>query len=208
MIQHSSAMTVIPAAHSPDPSASLRRRLRPATRLGVVLGLLIALNLDTLAQAAEPDNNPAVEETAPEVITNADCIDCHQDATLTRTVQGRTVPLAPLVLEIFEASVHGALNCVDCHTGVTELVHESPLPPAQCADCHADETQVYQESIHGVSHSLGASGAANCADCHGAHDILSVKDHRSPVFKLNLPKTCANCHSNPGLTEEYRMRYP
>ena len=59
-----------------------------------------------------------------------------------------------------------------------------------------------------MSHTLGASGAAGCADCHGKHDILSAKSADSPVFKLNLPGTCATCHSNPGLTREYQMKYP
>ena len=27
-------------------------------------------------------------------------------------------------------------------------------------------------------------------------------------FKLNLPNTCATCHSNPGLTKEYQMKFP
>ena len=66
----------------------------------------------------------------------------------------------------------------------------------------------YAASIHGVSHKLGASGAASCWDCHGSHDMLSPKDPESPVFKLNLPGTCAKCHSNPGLTQEYQMKYP
>ena len=68
--------------------------------------------------------------------------------------------------------------------------------------------QDYATSIHGVSHKLGASGAASCWDCHGSHDMLSPKDPDSPVFKLNLPGTCAKCHSNPGLTQEYQMKYP
>jgi hypothetical protein len=61
-------------------------------------------------------------------------------------------------------------------------------------------------SMHGVSHQIGASGAASCWDCHGSHDMLSHKDPKSPVFKLNLPGTCAKCHSNPGLTQEYEMK--
>ena len=59
-----------------------------------------------------------------------------------------------------------------------------------------------------MSKARGASAAAGCADCHGAHDIVPVKNLDSPVFKLNLPVTCAKCHSNPGLTAEYRMKYP
>ena len=55
---------------------------------------------------------------------------------------------------------------------------------------------------------MGASAAASCVDCHGSHDMQPVKHADSPVFKLNLPRTCAKCHSNPGMTAEYRMKYP
>jgi cytochrome b subunit of formate dehydrogenase len=177
-------------------------------RWAFVPGILFALACLGQVRAADADGETAAEDAALEVLSNADCLDCHQDPTLTRTVQGESILLTPLVAETFDSSVHGALSCVDCHASITELVHEGPLPPAQCADCHADQTEVYQNSIHGMSHAMGASGAASCASCHGSHDILPVKDHRSPVFKLNLPKTCASCHSNTGLTDEYRMRYP
>ena len=89
-------------------------------------------------QAAESSAEVPTEAAAAEALTNADCFECHTDPTLTRTVQGRSVALRPLVQETFEASVHGALNCVDCHTAITELVHEGPLPPAQCADGRRD----------------------------------------------------------------------
>jgi len=56
-----------------------------------------------------------------------------------------------------------------------------------------------------MSHAMGASGAATCTNCHGAHEIVPVKQIDSPVFKLNLPQTCANCHSNKSLTDEYRI---
>ena len=96
---------------------------------------------------------------------------------------------------------------MDCHTGIKELVHD-PLGPPDCTHCHEKEAEDYATSIHGVSHLLGASGAANCWDCHGSHGILPVKDPASPVFKLNLPLTCAKCHSNPGLTKEYEINHP
>jgi cytochrome b subunit of formate dehydrogenase len=206
MIWPSNVMTVTPAALSAGMRSFRPLFIRQSLRRAVVLGILCALAVVEPARGAEAE--AALEDADLEVLTNADCLECHQDPALTRTLRGQSIALTPLVPETFDASVHGALSCVDCHSGVTELVHEGPLPPAQCADCHPDETEVYHNSIHGMSHSLGASGAASCADCHGAHDILPVKDHRSPVFKLNLPRTCANCHSNPGLTDEYRMRYP
>jgi cytochrome c553 len=120
-----------------------------------------------------------------------------------------------------ESSADGALShqrlskirprqtqCTDCHSTVKELVHPSGLPPAQCASCHKAEAKQYAGSIHGMSKAMGASAAATCVDCHGSHDMQPVKHADSPVFKLNLPRTCAKCHSNAGITAEYRMKYP
>jgi cytochrome b subunit of formate dehydrogenase len=138
---------------------------------------------------------------------NTDCLDCHLDPTTTRTVQGKTVALL-FPTNTFARSVHAKLYCIDCHQGIKDLVHESKLPPPNCNSCHDKPAREYSASIHGVSHTLGASGAASCWDCHGSHDITPVKQADSPVFKLNLPQTCAKCHANPGLTKEYRIKYP
>jgi len=138
---------------------------------------------------------------------NSDCLDCHLDPNTTRVVNGKTESLV-FPANAFAHSVHANLACVDCHTSIKQLVHDSPLPPPDCTRCHEQEAKAYATSIHGVSHLLGSSGAANCWDCHGSHGILSVTNPASPVFKLNLPFTCAKCHSNPGLTKEYEINHP
>ena len=150
---------------------------------------------------------PRKQTHAPEKFANADCLGCHLDPNTTRVVNGKTESLI-FPTNAFQNSVHAKLACVDCHTGIKDLVHDSPLPPPNCTPCHAKEAKDYATSIHGVSHLLGASGAANCWDCHGSHGILPVNNPASPVFKMNLPFTCAKCHSNPGLTKEYEIQYP
>ena len=142
-----------------------------------------------------------------EVISNSDCLDCHEAEPLPKN-KGGPAKFTGVRSEYFKKSVHGGLNCVDCHTGITDIPHASKLPPPQCASCHAEEARQYATSIHGVSHMMGASGAATCTSCHGSHEIVPVKQLDSPVFKLNLPRTCGKCHDNPGLTEEYRLKYP
>ncbi|MDB6058628.1 MAG: Cytochrome b subunit of formate dehydrogenase-like protein [Verrucomicrobiales bacterium] len=151
---------------------------------------------------------------APASFSNQDCLDCHTDPTTSRMVSGKSVPMAVFPTNDFKTSMHGKLNCVDCHRGFTDLVHEAHPPAPRCDECHEAKSdhdkavKNYAESIHGVSKSMGASAAANCSDCHTAHNIMSVKDPASPVYKLNLPRTCAKCHSNPGINTEYRMKYP
>ena len=139
--------------------------------------------------------------------SNSDCLDCHLDSHNTQIVNGQKVPLAIFPTNNFAKSVHSMLDCTDCHTGVKELVHDK-LPPPDCSGCHEKETKQYTTSIHGMSHALGASGAAQCWDCHGSHNILPVKDPSSPVFKMNLPETCAKCHNSPTLAAEYGIKHP
>ena len=210
-------MIVIPAVSSyschPARRASASAfRIWLGASLAVLLLTFSCASVRGAAAAAEAAADPVV--TAPERIPNADCLDCHTDATLTKNVQGKDVPLPVFQTDLFAQSVHSKLSCQDCHSGIEDLVHDSNPPPAQCVDCHeaqpshAKAAQEYASSIHGVSRSMGSSAAASCADCHGSHHILPAKNSDSTVFKLNLPQTCAKCHSNPGLTKEYEMKYP
>ena len=144
---------------------------------------------------------------APEKFANSDCLGCHLDPNTTMVVNGKTRSLV-FPTKLFAHSVHADLACVDCHAGIKQLPHDSPLPPPNCDLCHEKEAKGYGTSIHGVSHLLGSPGAAECWDCHGSHAILPVSNPASPVFKMNLPFTCAKCHSNSGLTREYEIKHP
>jgi len=140
----------------------------------------------------------------PPVLPNSECLDCHE-AEFKPRKKGQAPEWIGVKPEVFTKSVHGKLNCIDCHAAITGTPHESKLPPAQCATCHEKASSQYARSIHGISHQMGASDAASCASCHGTHDMAPVKQADSPVFKLNLPKTCGTCHDNPKLTKDYRM---
>ena len=124
---------------------------------------------------------------AVDKLANSDCLDCHTDPSNTRMVNGQKVPLAVFPTNGFARSVHSMLDCMDCHTASrnwsTTPTCRRPTAPAATTRKAKD----YATSIHGVSHAMGASGAAQCWDCHGSHDILPVKDPSSPVFKMNLP---------------------
>jgi hypothetical protein len=52
----------------------------------------------------------------------------------------------------------------------------------------------YAASYHGMARKFGSNVAADCASCHGAHEILPSSDPKSAVNKSNLPKTCGKCH--------------
>jgi len=56
-------------------------------------------------------------------------------------------------------------------------------------------------SYHGASNRLGDNRTANCASCHGTHNILPSSDPRSTISKANLARTCGDCH--PGASEHF-----
>jgi cytochrome b subunit of formate dehydrogenase len=141
---------------------------------------------------------------------NSACLECHSDKTLFKTnAAGKGISLFVDEAKLAK-SLHKTNACTSCHADITSKHpdDDKPAQPVSCARCHEAPGKQYAGSIHGASHAMGRSGAANCVDCHGSHDIAPVKQADSPVFKLNLPQTCARCHSNPGLTKEYQMKYP
>ena len=144
------------------------------TRFGTAFCLCLSLLvIPGVVSAAEEEAT-----VSPEVFTNADCLDCHTDPTLSRTVNGLDVLLELVQTNALEKSVHAKLSCVDCHTGITDLVHESNLPPAQCVTCHepqpnhAEALADYADSVHGRSRAAGASAAPNCADCQDRKSVV------------------------------------
>ena len=131
------------------------------------------------------------------------------------------------VLQTYERSIHGkaalagkreAPVCTDCHGEHTIRSHLDPASSVYtttvsvktCGQCHAaekiitkyglpsDRVKTYLESYHGLASEYGVTTVANCASCHGAHNILPASDPLSSVNKKNLPKTCGKCHPNAG----------
>jgi hypothetical protein len=137
-----------------------------------------------------------------------------------------------LILDAYKDSIHGrealrgnpdAPLCVDCH-GEHKLI--SPQDerssasrgrvPDTCSNCHArpevmrkygvpeDRIQTFIESMHGIAAGFGSKVTANCADCHGVHDILPASDPRSRVNPANLAKTCGQVNCHPGMPDKIR----
>lgn len=115
--------------------------------------------------------------------------------------------------------------CTDCH-GVHQI-HDPRTAeyrlnsPQMCANCHTNKeimdryglsTAVYETYVadfHGTTVTLfqkespdAPSNKAVCFDCHGVHDIASMKDpERSLQVKQNILTACQRCH--PGATENF-----
>jgi hypothetical protein len=115
------------------------------------------------------------------------CLECHGQADFSKTgADGK-----PLSLHVdgqkFANSIHGSIGCTGCHADVSTSTHPDKAPaPVSCAQCHDKADATYKASVHGIARRSGSTKAANCADCHGAHDIGSLSDPASPLARRNL----------------------
>jgi len=134
------------------------------------------------------------------------------------------------VAKQFQQSIHGqaisqgnwmAPVCTDCHGIHSIKSHLDPSSPvaaqnlarATCARCHEGmrlsqefgiegrRATTYLASYHGLASQGGSQVVANCASCHGVHNILPSSDPRSTINSANLARTCGQCH--PGVTEKF-----
>lgn len=146
------------------------------------------------------------------------CIVCHSD-----------------IAEETKDSIHSqnGITCQNCHGGdATKADKESAKAPGTgyigipdkkqlvgiCGECHAnvevmnfygirtDQLAQYKTSLHGKKLLQESdTHVAACSDCHGYHDVLAVTDPNSPVYPLNIPKTCNKCHGNEKLMSKYNI---
>ena len=127
---------------------------------------------------------------------NAACLSCHSAKTL-QDQAGHSVYVDEAKQK---ASVHGSLGCNACHTFIKGYPHPEHPSAVNCGACHSNETKNVVESVHAK-----ASGEP-CLSCHGdPHAIVPVKDPQSPVFTLNIPRTCGSCHGNPELAKKFGL---
>ncbi len=130
------------------------------------------------------------------------------------------------VADDYKISVHGkaiargelnAAVCTDCHGEHRILATDSEASPVHgshvrdtCGQCHgnvtlarrlgipSDRLTTFDASFHGLAAKGGAQTVANCASCHGIHNILPSKDVKSMTNAKNLPATCGKCHAGAG----------
>lgn len=130
---------------------------------------------------------------------------------------------------IYLESIHGTAMvqgvtkspvCTDCHGEHSIRAARDPASRVSvaavsktCAHCHEAEgisekygipggrLETYADSFHGLAARGGSKVAANCASCHGVHDIRPSNDPKSAIHKDNLPATCGKCH--PGAGENF-----
>jgi hypothetical protein len=152
------------------------------SRLAALALAALMLASATAAHAARP--------------TRGDCLACHgDDPSISMQRRGKTVSLF-VKAGVLAASAHDTLACVDCHAGFDpdETPHKEQITPVNCGSCHQAIQALHAKSLHGQAIARGDPLAPGCKDCHGTHDVVPVKDPRSPVSPLKIPFLCGKCH--------------
>jgi predicted CXXCH cytochrome family protein len=134
------------------------------------------------------------------------------------------------VAKTYNESIHGisrhkgstdAPTCTDCHgehqiyapSDPRSRVAPKNVSEQVCATCHnsvqlnqkygiaSDRIYSFSDSYHGLAARAGSVAVANCASCHGVHNIKPSSDPASTVNQKNLAATCGRCH--PGANENF-----
>lgn len=138
-----------------------------------------------------------------QAIKNSDCMECHNDTSLTKTSDSGKEILLFVDLLKFQSSVHGEFSCIDCHADIKELPHDENVKKGDCAACHEDIAIEYGASFHGQALARGEVEAPTCADCHGHHTIFPSDSSNSMINRQNIALTCARCHADPEVIKKY-----
>ena len=155
---------------------------------------------------------PAADPQSPIAKANipGTCSKCHQteSAEFMQSVHGQAVT----------RGVSRSPVCTDCHGihGITSPVEQATANASTavatdtCAGCHegvaltrefgvaGGRVSSYKDSYHGLASQFGSKVVANCASCHGVHNILPSSDPKSMINANNLPQTCGQCHLGAG----------
>lgn len=152
----------------------------------------------------QPTGTEAFRKSIPEI-----CGTCHSQvlAQYSQSVHGKAAA----------AGIVDAPVCSSCH-GEHQIQPPESLAspvnprhiPETCGRCHGNVTLAqrfslprdalvsFDASFHGLALKAGSETVANCASCHGVHDILPSSDPRSTINPRNLPRTCGKCHPGAG----------
>jgi hypothetical protein len=147
-----------------------------------------------------------------------DCVACHTTATAPHDEKLPRVSCAGChddARTALDTGVHGAVRvrggppgiaCASCH-GTHQIKPAAALTADTCTTCHASEVEAYRGSVHGRSRQGGDQDAATCRSCHNpAHTVVKKTSPESPVYHLNLPRTCAQCHADAALAKRHNIQ--
>jgi formate dehydrogenase gamma subunit len=162
-------------------------------------------NSHDILPAADPQS-PIAKGNIP-----ATCSKCHKSegAEFMQSIHGqavaRGVSRSPVCTDCH--GIHNIMTPVDRNTATAS----NAIATETCARCHegvtltkefgvaGERVSSYKDSYHGLASRIGSRVVANCASCHGVHNILPSSDPKSMISANNLPQTCGQCHIGAGV---------
>ena len=105
-----------------------------------------------------------------------DCLSCHNQP-IARVAEGGS---------LVELKLAQARLCESCHVGNGEGRSRRALGGKFVAS--------FDQSVHGAALAGGDGNAANCVDCHGAHEMNRAAVSDAKVNRIHITETCAKCH--------------
>ncbi len=160
-------------------------------------------------------------------LDNATCQTCHDGKKGKLEVagaDGEMRPLREVHSDKYGKSVHAKMECVACHTDITDNVSPHQKSAAtkapDCAQCHdalwdkarQDGTTAKQPRLETVAKNIAAykqsfharpdkdhpdRPKATCTQCHDTHAFAVPADKKSPEYaawRKDVPKLCGTCH--------------
>lgn len=152
---------------------------------------LFKLNISKTCQKCHPQEAKEYDESAHGValqkrnMDSPTCTNCHGEHNILKAKD----PNSPVSFQNVSAQV-----CSPCHSSVKL---------SERYGFSAKRVQSFVESYHGLALRGGSVEVANCASCHGYHNIKNSQDSTSTIHKSNLAATCGKCH--PGAGENFTV---
>ena len=163
---------------------------------------------------------------ASQTLDNTTCLTCHdgkQGKLEVPGADGENRALHEIVPDKYGKSVHARMECVACHTNITDNVsphRKSAAKAPDCAQCHqalwdkakqtgttsarprletvAKNIEAYKKSFHARPNLDNPTQPnAVCSECHNTHSFNVPADKKSPEYaawRKEIPALCGNCH--------------
>lgn len=161
----------------------------------------------------------------------ASCLACHSSMKGKIKNAGGAMIDLNIDTDQFQASVHGALSCIDCHIKFTDNPHATPgaavpapiaaiarklaakhvidpVAAAACSKCHEETYNKVMGSVHGKNiFEKNQTDGAFCIDCHGSpHYIVRSTDPNAKISRKHQVETCGKCHGDKKIIEKYKLQ--
>jgi hypothetical protein len=165
----------------------------------------------------------AVSAQTYEFRDSENCMLCHRYPTIGRFDEAGEKKIFYIFGKGFTSSVHGKLNCTDCHRGLGKIPHfdvkkvdcsvkchlRDPSPKKEVS--HANVVEMYKTSVHGSGPKLDPKpfpeDLPGCTYCHDNRGYYSTgramgtsDDQAHPASLLrsqrDVIRLCASCHGD------------